>query len=151
MDDEDLQDWVKELDSILKGERGRGGLIGEYERHDALLTRIYAVLWQDATGQKGVLHDIDVLMGRRSQKDQSRGLKWQFWTAVTVAIISAATLLITKWPEIMKTLLPPTSLQKKIERAKHPKGKKIVRYRVVPPVSEPTKETEQKLTPPPIE
>ncbi len=139
---EDLQDRLRELDSILKGERGRGGLISEYERHDALLTRIYAVLWQDATGQKGMLHDVDTLMGRRSHRERSSEFKWKFWTAVIVAIISSGGLLLSQWTEIKKVMLPPPALAKKINQAKRPKGKPIYRVRVISPTpSDATKES----------
>lgn len=150
---EDLQERVKDHDIILKGERGKGGLIAEYDRHDDKLTRLYAVIFQDPTGQKGLLRDVDLLMGRRSSREKSSEFKWQFWTAVIVAIISSGSLVLTRWPEIKK-LLPqdhPDQISQMIEKAKHPKSKKkIYRYRVVP-ASAPITETEPKKEPTPAE
>lgn len=138
---EDLQDRVKELDLVLRGERGRGGLIAEYERHDEKLTRLYAVIFQDPTGQKGVLHDVDILMGRRSDSLESKKLRWQSWTAILVAIIGATALLTINWDKV-KALVPkyhPSPLEAQIDRAKRPRGKKIVRYRKIQgPIETPT-------------
>jgi|SRR5882672_5327555 len=120
---EDLGERVKDLDTIIKG---KGGLINEYERHDEKLTRLYAVIFQDPTGQKGLLHDVDVLMGRRHEKDSTRGLKWQFWGAIVVAIITSAAMILTNFVKIRDTLLKIDPLEARISQAKHPKSKKKV-------------------------
>ncbi len=132
---EDLQDRIRELEITLHGKRSKTGMLAEYARHDELLARMYAVIWQDPTGQKGILHDIDVLMGRVTAKAQSTQYKWQFWGLILATIISSATALLVSWDKILK-LLPkdhPGILEQKIERGRHPKSpKKIYRYRIVP-------------------
>lgn len=134
---EDLQDRVKDFDAILRGERGHGGLISEYERHDEMLTRLYAVVIQDSTGKKGLLHDIDYLMGRKSSRDQMRGIRWQTAATILAALLAAMANIAPHWDKIKKSLPPLSPLEKKIEKAKHPKGKKIIRYRVVPAPANP--------------
>lgn len=145
---EDLQERVRELDIILRGEKGKSGLIAEYDRHDEKLTKLYAVIFQDPTGQKGVLHDIDVLMGRRKYDNQSREFKWKFATEVTVKILTLAGILFLGWDKmealyqkIIHQKLSP--LEQKIEKARHPKSpKKIYRVRVVPaPAAPPLPQT----------
>ena len=142
----DLQDRIRELEITLHGKRSDPGLLAEYKRHDELLARLYAVIWQDPTGQKGILHDIDVLMGRAKSKGEASALKWQSWTAIIVAIIMSTASLWTNLDKIL-ALLPkdhPGPLERKIEQARHPKGKKIYRIRVVPASetpSDPTKES----------
>lgn len=132
---EDVQDRVRELEITLHGKRAKTGLLAEYERHDQLLARLYAVIWQDPTGQKGILHDIDILMERRTAKVQGVQYKWQFWGLILATIISSAAAVLTNLDKIIR-LFPvehPGILEQKIEKAKHPKGKKIYRYRIVPP------------------
>lgn len=138
---EDVQDRVKEFDAILRGERGHGGLISEYERHDEMLTRLYAVIIQDSTGKKGLLHDVDHLMGRKSFSERTIQFRWQSWTAIAVAVIGAAAANLQSLEKIAKKFLKekPGILEQKIEKAKRPRGKKIIRYRVVPaPASAPS-------------
>lgn len=130
---EDLQERVKELDNILRGEKGDAGLISEYERHDEIITKLYAVVIQDSTGKKGLLHDIDYLMGRRSDQEKNRQLRWQFWTAIIVAIISSLTMILTNWDKL-KGMMPvdhPDAIHQAMERVKHPR-KKIYRIHYVP-------------------
>lgn len=144
---EDLRSRLKELERLVSG--GKDSLRSEYRRHDQELTRINAVLFQDPTGQKGLLHDVDVLMGRRRDKDETRGLQWQFWGAILVAIITTGGLILTNLPRIKETLLRVDPLEKKIEQAKHPKSKKkITRYRVVP-AKAPLESTEESPPNPP--
>jgi len=134
---EDCQERLKDHDIILNGERGKTGLIAEYDRHDEKLTRLYAVIFQDSTGQKGLLHDVDQLMGRKSHRERSSQFRWDFWKSILVAMIMSGmvTTLLNQWPAIKK-LIPkdhPGPLEQKIEQAKHPKSRrKIIRYRVVP-------------------
>lgn len=131
---EDCQERLKDHDVILNGERGKTGLIAEYDRHDEKLTRLYAVIFQDSTGQKGLLHDVDSLMGRKSNREKTSERKWDFWKSILVAMImsGAMTTLINQWPAIKKMFPKPGPLEQKIEQARHPKSKKkIFRYRVV--------------------
>src|SRR5882672_3305891 len=121
---EDLRVQLKELDRVVRG--GRDSLLSEYRRHDQDLSRINAILFQDPTGQKGLLHDVDVLMGRRHEKDSTRGLKWQFWGAIVVAIITSAAMILTNFVKIRDTLLKIDPLEARISQAKHPKSKKKV-------------------------
>jgi len=134
---ERLEDMVQELDAALRGDRRRKiiGLLPEWDRHDAELRRLNALVLGDVAGSnKGMAHDVDVLMDRRSGKDRRAQLQWGFWTAITVAVISSGTAILTNLEKI-KANLPkyhPGPLEAQIEKAKHPKGKKIYRIRVVP-------------------
>lgn len=137
---ERIEDIVKDLDEMLRGDRHRKivGLLYEQDRMDQELRKINAVLFQDPTGQKGLLHDVDVLMGRRKYDNQTREFKWKFATQVVVKILTLAGILILGWDK-MESLYrklvnqKPSPLEAKIEQAKHPKGKKIYRVRVVAP------------------
>lgn len=139
---EDLRTRLKDLERAVRG--GRDSLLSEYRRHDQELTRINAVLFQDPTGQKGYLHDVDVLMGRRREKDETRGLKWQFWGMILVAIIGMLTAILPNLGWIKGELRRVDPLEKKIERAKHPKSNRPI-YRVrhvqAEPPSDPIRES----------
>lgn len=135
---EDLQDRIRELEITLHGKRAKTGLLAEYQRHDELLARMYAVIWQDPTGQKGILHDIDLLMGRKKDKDETKKYKWAFITAVAAALVTSVLANLDKIKSLVQKEKSP--LGQAIERAKHPKGKPIIRYRIrkaKPPDDEP--------------
>lgn len=146
---EDTQERVKEHDYILKGERGKTGLIAEYDRHDEKLTRLYAVIFQDPTGQKGLLHDVDYLMGRKAYRDGAKPYKWDFWKSIIVAIIMSGGIsyLTSHWSQI-KALLPkdhPDKVSQMIEKARNPKP----RHRHIILRVQPSMDTEE--TSPPSE
>ena len=136
---ERLEHLVQELNDIVQGNRYRKiiGLVSEQDRMDLDLRKINAVLFQDPTGQKGLLHDVDVLMGRRKYDNQSRELKWKFATEVVIKILALVGVLLLGWDKLeglYKKMVnqKPSQLEAKIEKAKHPKGKTLYRVRVVP-------------------
>lgn len=133
---ERLEDIVRDMDEILRGDRRSKtiGLLAEQDRHDQELRKLNAVVFLDSTGKRGLAHDVDVLMERRSGQEKRMELRWGFWTAIIVAVISAATALLTNLDKIKKNLPKDhqSPLEQKIERAKHPKSpKKIYIYRHV--------------------
>lgn len=133
---ERLEDIVRDMDEILRGDRRSKtiGLLAEQDRHDQELRKLNAVVFLDSTGKRGLAHDVDVLMERRSGQEKRMELRWGFWTAIIVAVISAATAILTNLDQIKKNLPMnhPSTLEQKIERAKHPKSpKKIYIYRHV--------------------
>ena len=149
---ERLEHLVEELLDIVNGNRHRKivGLASEQDRMDLELRKINAVLFQDPTGQKGLLHDVDFLMGRRKYDNQSRELKWKLATEIVIKILALVGILLLGWDKmegLYKKLLnqKQSPLEERIEQAKHPKGKKIFRIRIVPekPISDPTKDSNQ--------
>ncbi len=134
---ERVEDIVRDLDAILRGDRRSKtiGLLAEQDRHDQELRKLNAVVFMDSTGKHGLAHDVDVLMERRSGQERRTELRWGFWTAIIVALISSGAAVLTNLDKI-KNLFPVEHLgivEQKIEKARHPKGKKIYRYRIVPP------------------
>lgn len=150
---ERLEHLVQELSDVVDGNRHRKiiGLSPEQDRMDLDIRKINAVLFQDPTGQKGLLHDVDVLMGRRKDLSQSRELKWKFATEVVIKILALIGILLMGWDKmegLYQKILhqKPSLLEQKIEKAKHPKSpKKLYRVRVVPASSANTTETEPKM------
>jgi len=149
---EDLQERIADHDEDLRGNRNNPGLLNEYRRHDEMLTRLYATVFQDAAGKKGLAHDVAYLMDKRSNREKASGYKWDFWKSILVAMImsGAITTLINQWPAIKK-MLPkdhPGPLEQKIEQARRPKSKrKIYRYRISSAPA-PGAEAESKENPP---
>lgn len=134
---ERLEDTVKELDELLRGSRKNkiSGLITDSERMDDTLRKLNAVVFVDSTGKRGIAHDVDYLMDRRSGAERREGFKWTFWGLILATAISSLTALLTNLDKL-KVILPAyrlDPLDQMIEKAKHPKSpKKIYRYRSVP-------------------
>lgn len=130
---EDNQDRIREVEITLHGKRAKTGLLAEYERHDSLLSRLYAVIWQDPTGKTGLLHDVDVLMDRRKDKIQGAQYRWQFWGLILATLISSGLALLSNLDKVVKFLpkYHPGPLEQKIDQAKHPRGKKLYRVRLI--------------------
>lgn len=146
---ERLEDLTKELDEVLRGSRRnrQSGLVADQEKLELEVRKLSAVVFVDSTGKRGIAHDVDVLMGRRRDKDETRGLRWQSWTAIVITLLGImGKVILSNLPRIKQELLKVDPLEKKIERAKHPKGKKIYRIKVVPASEEPSSPT--KDTPP---
>lgn len=147
---ERIEDIVNELDSSLRGDRRRKiiGLLPEWDQHTTELRQIRTLMFGDAAGSnKGMAHDVDVLMDRRSGKERRSQLLWGFWTAIAVAVISSITAILTSWDKIQPLLKDhPAPLEQAIEKAKHPRGKTILRVRRVQAEapSDDTKESPQK-------
>lgn len=132
---ERLEDIARDFDEVLRGDRRKRiiGLLAEHDRMDKELTKLNAVVFMDSTGKHGLAHDVDVLMDRRTGKDRRSQFLWGFWTAITVAVISSGTAILTNWDKI-KANLPkyhPGPLEQKIEQAKRPKGKTLYKVRHV--------------------
>ncbi len=150
---ERLEHLVQEIHDVVQGNRYRKiiGLATEQDRMDLELRKINAVLFQDPTGQKGLLHDVDVLMGRRKYDNKTTELKWKFATEVVIKILALVGVLLLGWDKmeaLYKRILnqKPAPLEAKIEKAKHPKGKPIYKVHIVSDEapSENTKESPQK-------
>lgn len=133
---ERLEHLVQELNDIVQGNRYRKiiGMATDQDRMDLELRKINAVLFQDPTGQKGLLHDVDVLMGRRKYDNQSREIIWKSATEVVVKILALVGVLLLSWDklEVLYHKIrnqKPAPLEAQIEKAKHPKGKTLYKVR----------------------
>lgn len=85
----ELKRWKVETDAALRGHGPHIGLFAEYERLDEMYRKLYAVIWQDSTGRKGMVHDVDFLMGRSKNHDEISVRRWTFAQGVVVALVSA--------------------------------------------------------------
>lgn len=140
---EEIQDKLEDIDDLLRGDpvNQTEGILEQLHGMRIELSRLNSTIFMDSTGKRGVAHDVDVLMGRRSLREQSLQFKWQFWTAITVATISAGALVLTQWKEI-KEVLPIIHLTKssqikpqKVRKLKKPPKKDLPL--IFEPASEP--------------
>lgn len=132
---ERLEDIVRDIDEILRGDRRKRmvGLLSEQDRMDTELRKLNAVVFTDSTGKHGLAHDVDVLMGRQAGSDRRSEFRWKYWMPTLLALLALSVTILTNLDKI-KANLPkdhPGPLEQEIERSKHPKGKKIVRVRIV--------------------
>ncbi len=146
---ERLEDIVKDLDESLRGGRRRRiiGLLAEHSRLEDLVTKLNAVVFMDSTGKHGMAHDVDVLMGRQTGADRRSEFRWKYWIPTLLAVLAMTATILTNLDKI-KANLPkyhPALLEKKIDRAKHPKGKTLYHIRQISsPKVAPSMETPEK-------
>jgi hypothetical protein len=93
-----IEKTITGLDELLRGDPARetSGILARLEQVERDLSKINAVLFVDPTGKKGLVHEVDVLTSRERTSSE----RWRFATAVIVAIISLAGLIVTNWTKI---------------------------------------------------
>ncbi len=142
---ERLEDLVRDLDESLRGDRRHRiiGLLGEHSKLEELVTKLNAVVFMDSTGKHGLAHDVDVLMGRQSGADRRSEFRWKYWIPTLLALLAMAVTILTNLDKIRQNLPTdhPGPLEKKIEQARHPRGKKIYRTRIIS--AEPSENTKE--------
>jgi len=138
---EDLELKYEGHDKILRGdpEHDTDGLVARLHTQENLVNELraeYGALKQTIRGyhdgSPGLEGRVDALEGIKKNRERKEGYYWQFITAVAVAIIGLVGIILTNLKEI-KAHLPkskPSPLSQKIEKAKHKKGKPIIKYRV---------------------
>lgn len=141
---ERLEDIVRDLDESLRGDRRRRliGLLAEHSKLEDSVTKLNAVVFMDSTGKHGLAHDVDVLMGRQTGADRRSEFRWKYWIPTLLALLAMTVTVLTNLDKIKKNLPVdhPGPLEKKIEQAKHPRGKKIYHLRVTSHPPEPSQE-----------
>ena len=95
---EKLEDSQEEVEAVLHGETD-SGLIGRIEDLEVEVSRLNAVIFQDALGKKGLHHDIQAILAGREDRRDSRGN----WTKIVVAIITSGALGLF-WKDIQSFL-----------------------------------------------
>lgn len=113
-----------DIDTLLRGdvEKERSGIISRLESIEHSLAMINSVLFVDATGTKGLLHDLRELKAGR----EDRRLGWANITKIIVALIMAG--LVGRFYEDAWRFMTKKSedpVAQAIERAKHPPRKHI--------------------------
>lgn len=145
---ERLEHKVQELLDIVHGNRYKKivGLESDVDRMDSDIRKLNAVMFMDSTGKHGVAHDVEVLMGRQAGVDRRSEFRWKYWMPTLLALLALTVTVLTNLEKIRSNFpkYHPGPLELKIDQAKHPKGKKIVRYRTVPVPSEDTEESPPK-------
>lgn len=115
----EVKDHLRDMEITLHGQRKNTGLVSEYERHDDLLTHLNSVVFQDSTGKKGLVNDVQSLLSGEHRAEY----RLKFWAPILVAAISLVGLLATNWERITNYVRQPDPdiLAQKIEEAKHPR------------------------------
>ncbi len=126
-------------DLILRGDpaRNKEGLIEAVNLLRNEINKFNRIFDKDYLGHGGLVSFITYVYDRERERDEarkeSRGYKWGFWGTILAAAIGAAAIVLTNRDQIEKWWTRPklAPLEQTIERAKHPRGKKIVRVRVI--------------------
>ncbi len=148
-----LEDLVQELDASLRGDRRRKivGLLSAWDQLDEDVRRIKGLVIGDVAGSnKGMAHDVDLLMGRRKYDNQAKEFRWKYWIPTLLALLALTVTILTSLDKIKENLprYHPSPLEAKIDEAKHPKGKTLYRVRRVPAVA-PSDDIKESPTNPP--
>ncbi len=148
---DELEEISEALDRVLRGdpEKDTGGLIERLHDAETSTSRLSALLFPDHTGNGGLVNDVKTLKRRDELEQRNHDNRWKFWTAIALAIISSATLLIKEWPKIWDNIMNTESkdpVRKAINRAKNPRP--IHRhYKVIIPQTTPETGDYPALTP----
>lgn len=126
-------------DLILRGDPGRNkeGIIEAVNLLRNEINKFNRIFDKDYLGHGGLVSFITFVYEREKERDEARrenrGYMWGFWGVILAALIGAAAVVLTNKEQIEKwwahRKLAP--FERQIEKAKHPKGKKIVRVRVI--------------------
>lgn len=126
-----LEEGQEDLDNTLHGDTD-SGLIGRIEDLETEVARLNAVIFQDASGKKGLHHDILMVLEGR----EDRRLGWGNITKIVVALIMAG-LVGRFYGDLVKAVMPKP--KPPVER-KRPHRRVIIRE--IPP-DPPEEEQEQ--------
>lgn len=131
-DIDDLTGEIRELKATIyvdpeTKEKGLEAIVDELTKFRIRLDRI---LDPDYTRQGGLLQQHRILWDEHEmeerQIERETVPRWQFWTAVVVALITGVFALLVTWPDLMAYIdkhNKPTPLEKKIERVRHPRDR----------------------------
>lgn len=133
---DDLESARDDVDLVLRGDAttNQDGLIQELHELQKEVARLNSVVFMDATGQKGIAHDVDVLMGRKSKRDETRRSFLLFWGSIMAAIITTTGVILTRWSSLPK-IFSGHSISASTDMEKKPKVRRR-RVIVVPPEEE---------------
>lgn len=134
MDREISRLWkaYSEDDALLRGDKEKetDGLIARLHQLETAINLLQAVIDVDKAGNKGLTGRVEALEGR----ERTTVEVWKFWVAILGLLGAIAVAVITNLDKIEAWVHPkPDVVDQAIERAKHKKGKPIVRYRIIEP------------------
>jgi uncharacterized protein HemX len=135
-----LHKALSEIDTLLRGDpdRDTDGVIARLHQLENAINLLRAIILKDAAGGRGLVSRVEALeTGERSSDN-----RWKFATAVVVAVLSFAGLLLTNWDRLegfLNSHRKMDPLEKMIEKAKHPKARRrhvVIRQEPVDPEPE---------------
>ncbi len=141
-----IERQLTEIDDILRGDKQNkiDGLIPDNNFLKKEINKFNQIFNKDYLNHGGLVSFITYIHDREKDRQEnereSRGYKWGFWGVILAAVIGAAAVILTNKEQIEKWWAHPklAPLEQTIEKAKHPKGKKIVKVHVItePPPEE---------------
>ena len=140
---DEVDDEIHTLRAMLEGkadDKNDNGIKGDVHDLTVKYNELRALMMPDHLGQGGVINRLKALE-RREEKELQIGIeKWKFWVVLVGLIGTIAVAVISNLDRIETFLRRNDPVDQAIEKAKHPKGRKVYRVRVVP--AEPADETE---------
>ena len=131
----ELRRLYAELNHLVNGNPGTHdpGFDARIEKIEESLRRLNGTMWPDPAGSKGLVAEFQELKHGRQDKRDLRG----DLIKVVIAIITSGSIGLF-WRDIRAFVLKKSTdpVDQMIEHAKHPKGKKLYRIRVISPEPE---------------
>lgn len=116
-----IRKLLTEQDHLLRGdaEKETDGLIARMHHLENEINLLKAVVLKDKAGNNGLAGRVELLETR----ERTSGHRWQFVTALVVAVLSLIGVIVTSWPQIWATLNRKRTdpLGQMIEKVKNPK------------------------------
>lgn len=132
---EDLEIKLADISRQLFGDESEDihGLVERLHEMDRVVAALKAIVLPDQTGKGGFAWRLDALEDRRQERIEARSYRWKFYGIVVFALILLVREVVHDLPQFEVWWNRPTqdTLQKKIDKAKRPRGKKIFNVRVI--------------------
>lgn len=123
---EECEEKLLVLDLSVRGDAAKetGGLIERLHDLEGKISRLWAVIFMDATGEHGMYEEWKRLQRKEHKDEVSLEVHWKFYTAVAVAFISTFGLIMTNIDKIKRLVHPEKPAivrpQKKVQRKVRP-------------------------------
>lgn len=129
---DEIDDELATIREIFDGkqeDRDDNGLKGDVRELTRSYNELRALMAPDHLGHGGIINRLKAVEEKVGIRARQTDNFWKFWTAIGVALISLIGLLLTNWDKVQRYINAKSNdpLDQIIEKAKHPKGRRVHR------------------------
>jgi hypothetical protein len=118
---DEIDQRFEALDALLEGDpkdKNDSGIKGDVHDLSRRLNELRALMAPDNLGQGGVLSRLKALEKKEERETRQIEYRWKFWTALLVAGLSLAGLLVKEWP-MLRTFIDKPAVSAPAKPKKH--------------------------------